>query len=543
MMITLRPYQNDAVAAALASLMQGVENPVVVLPTGGGKTPVLAAICQHFARRGGKVIILSHVKELLEQSKNTLQKIAPELPVGVYSAGLGQKENRCPITVAGIQSVYQKAEEFEPFDLIIVDECHLIPPSGEGMYQTFLRACKTQNPFVKLLGLTATPFRTGQGMICTKDGLLNHICYEIKVGDLIQQGFLSPLISKNGSHKADFRQLHIQGGEFVSAEVESLVNTEVEIYSAVAEIVRRTQDRKFVLIFAASVEHAKNIQRVLQRQSGQEVGLVTGQTESSERAEIIQRFRGESIPGNLFGDTLSPLKYVVNVNVLTTGFDAPNIDCIALMRPTMSPGLYVQMVGRGLRKCEGKENCLVLDYGENILRHGCIDDIFIRQPGQKGNAPTKECPKCHEVLPLSTRKCPQCGHIFEMEKKTQITENAADAAILSKDTKPETWSVQWVDYIYWDKNAEKTPTVRVIYHTLFKDYSEWICPSHFGIARRKFEFWWRARQKERKPLPQNSLEAVNRANKELKIPDKIVVKKELGKRWEKVVDYVFSEKG
>lgn len=209
----LRDYQRAAVNAVYFYLKeQAGKNPCVVIPTGGGKTPIIATLCRDCARWGKRVAVLSHVKELLEQSRNTLMRVDPTLDIGIFSAGLNLKETRHQITVAGIQSVFRHAGDFEPFDLIIIDEAHLIPPDGEGMYQTFLQECRERNPNVRLVGMTATPFRTGSGMICSPDGLLNDICYTAEVGDLIQAGsqfseqkpekfnpMLTWLLSKGGS--------------------------------------------------------------------------------------------------------------------------------------------------------------------------------------------------------------------------------------------------------------------------------------------------------------------------------------------------------
>jgi DNA repair protein RadD len=130
------------------------------------------------------------VKELLEQTADKLQAVCPDIPVGVYSAGLRSRETDKAVIVSGIQSVYKRACELDRFDLILVDECHLLPPDGEGMYQTFLKDAKVVNPRVRLIGLTATPYRLKSGLLCSPDNLLNEICFEIGIKELIEQGFL-----------------------------------------------------------------------------------------------------------------------------------------------------------------------------------------------------------------------------------------------------------------------------------------------------------------------------------------------------------------
>ncbi len=199
-MLTLRPYQREAVEAVYRHLRERDDHPCVVLPTASGKTLVLGQICRDGVERwGGRVLVLAHVKELLEQAVEKLHAMAPDLwmKVGVYSAGLGSRDTEHPIIVAGIQSVYQRAGELDAFDLILVDECHMLPPNGEGMYRTFLADARVVNPNVRLVGLTATPYRMTSGMICGPENLLNEVCYEAGVRELIVQGYLSPLRTKS----------------------------------------------------------------------------------------------------------------------------------------------------------------------------------------------------------------------------------------------------------------------------------------------------------------------------------------------------------
>lgn len=222
---SLRPYQRQAVEAVYRYLRQRDGNPAIVLPTGVGKTYVIATICRDAVQRWqGRVLILAHVKELLEQAAEKLRLVAPHLPFGVYSAGLKRRDLGYPVTVAGIQSVYQKACDIGPVDLVIVDEAHLIPPEGEGMYRTFLADVRKINPHVRVIGLTATPFRMRTGTICSPENILNEVCYEISVRELIVQGYLCPLCTKAGSRKPDTARLHVRAGEYVASEVEELMD-------------------------------------------------------------------------------------------------------------------------------------------------------------------------------------------------------------------------------------------------------------------------------------------------------------------------------
>ncbi len=388
----LRDYQSRAVSAIWNHLRVRDDNPVVEIPTGGGKTPVIAQLCRDAVEEwGGRVIILAHVKELLEQSAQTLNLFCPEIKAGVYSAGLKRREKDGSVIVAGIQSVYKRAKEMGKFDLVIVDEAHLIPIEGEGMYRTFLKAMKKINPRVRVVGLTATPYRMKEGLIVGKKNFLNHIAYSVGVRQLIKSNWLCPLISKAPEEDINTSGLHIRAGEFIQAEIEALMDTEDLVDSVGKEIALRTADRKAVLVFAAGVDHGHHVAEAIRKETGKTVHEIYGDTPSDERAKAIKEFRD----GNL--------SYLVNCNVLTTGFDAPNVDAICLVRPTYSPGLYYQMVGRGFRKSPGKKECLVLDFGNNVIRHGPVDDIAIVATGEdeergKGEPLAKKCPECCSLI-------------------------------------------------------------------------------------------------------------------------------------------------
>ena len=536
--ITLRPYQREAVDAVYDHLRTRDDNPCVVIPTGGGKTPVMATICRDAVTRwGGRVLILAHVKELLEQAVDKVHTMAPDLwnRIGVYSAGLKSRDTEHSIIVAGIQSVYRRAAELDRFDLILIDEAHMLPSGdsggGEGMYRTFLADARVVNPRVRLIGLTATPFRMSTGMICAPENLLNRVCYEVGVRELIVQGYMCPLKTKAGRRKADTSGLHIRGGEFIAGEVEALMDEDSLVRSACHEIVEQTRDRHSVLIFAAGVRHAEHVQRVL-GEMGYECGLVCGDTLPYERAEVLKRFKDGGAGG---------LKYLVNVNVLTTGFDAPNIDCVVLLRPTNSPGLYYQMVGRGFRLDPSKNDCLVLDFGGNILRHGPVDAMQIKEPGTgDGEAPAKECPQCRAVIHAAYGLCPECGHEFPPPQRERHDQQASTAGILSgevTETEYEVMDVSYSVHVKRDAPEDHPRTMRIDYRVGFNDRrSEWVCPEHTGYARGKFEAWWRARSSE--PLPDSAEEAVEICEADGVAETRaITVRSVAGEKYDRITDY------
>ena len=530
MTMQLRPYQSEAIDAVYQHLREHDDNPCVVIPTGGGKTPLMATICRDAVGQwSGRVLILAHVKELLEQAVDKLQMIAPDLDVGVYSAGLKRRDCNHPVTVAGIQSVYRRACEFDPFDLIIVDEAHLIPPEGDGMYRKFLAEAKVVNPQVRVIGLTATPFRMTTGMICGSGNILNAVCYEVGVKELIVQGYLSPLRTKAGQSRADTSALHVRGGEFVAGEVEELMDDEGLVESACAEIVEQTRDRHAVLIFASGVNHGQHIVRVLEERHGSECGFVCGQTPAKERDELLARFKQGRI------------KYLCNINVLTTGFDAPNVDCVALLRPTLSPGLYYQMVGRGFRLHPGKDDCLVLDFGGNVLRHGPVDDLQIKEPGEgDGDAPAKECPECHAVIHAAYARCPECGHEFPPPQREQHETSASTAGVLSGQVEDTEYRVSDVYFsVHTKRGAEPgyPRSMRVEYRTGLSSYiSEWVCFEHTGFARSKAEQWWRKRSNE--SVPGTTDEAVDLCERGgICETHAITVRRVAGEQYDRIIDH------
>lgn len=546
--ITLRPYQQAAVDAVYTHLSTREDNPCVVLPTGTGKSLVIAQIVKDAVGRwGGRVLVLAHVKELLVQNAEKIRALCGGIRVGVYSAGLGRRESDAPVVVAGIQSVYRKARDLGGFDLVVVDEAHLIPPDGEGEYRTFLDAALEVNPRMRVVGLTATPYRMHGGLICKPENILNHVCYEAGLKEMISQGYLAPLTTKEGDTAVDVSAVHVRAGEFVQAEVEAAVCKDSIVRSACHEIVRMTAARRAVLVFCVSVEHCRQVAACISAASGQECAVVTGDTSPEVRRETLARLRGESVPADLFGAVKPPLKYVANVNVLTTGFDAPSVDCVAILRPTLSAGLLVQMVGRGTRLCEGKKNCLVLDFGGNIMRHGPVDAIRVhdfgsgRRRAEPKEPPVRKCPSCRELVPTTYSVCPACGTPFP-PPEVHHDAMATTAAILSGAPSTSWADVEETSYMVWrkrDARPEDVSTVRVTYRTGLADFvSEWVCPEHQGYARSKFIDWWKARTAASVPVPSDAEHAVWLANLGVvSSPARIRVKVTSGERFPRITAY------
>ncbi|GAA4443224.1 DEAD/DEAH box helicase [Novipirellula rosea] len=540
----LRNYQQAAVDAVYDHLRNRDDNPVAVLPTGAGKSLVLAKIASDAVNQwNGRVLILAHVKELLEQNADKVRRLCPDIKVGLYSAGLKKRDTNTPVLVAGIQSVYKRACDLDPFDLVIVDEAHLISKKGDGMYRKFLADCKVINPHVRVIGLTATPFRLDSGMICSPDHFLNQVCYDIGIKELIRDGYLSPLISKAGVNRADFGGLHLRAGEFVSEEVESLVNNDALVSAACAEIVELTADRRAVLIFASSVAHGRRVIEVLQANHGIECGFVTGETPADERDEMLARFRGDA-PTSLLEP--EPLRFLCNVNVLTTGFDAPRVDCVVMLRPTMSPGLLYQCVGRGFRLHPAKQDCLVLDFGGNIERHGPIDQIKPKDKAKRPDQgpPAKECEKCHALVACGYANCPECGHPFPPPQREAHDAEASEAGVLSGEVTDIEHDVQDIIYrIHRKRDAdEDAPRCLRVDYMIGLDHwqSEFICIEHSGYARRKAEAWWRDRCLD--PCPTSAEVALDIADAGLiAATETLTVRSITGQKYDRIIKQTIGE--
>jgi DNA repair protein RadD len=384
---TLRPYQNQAVQTALDHFRRERSPAVIVLPTGAGKSLVIAELAR-LAR--GRVLVLAHVRELVEQ--NYAKYLAFDKDAGIFSAGLDRKDFAQKIIFGSIQSVARAPDSFfENFSLVVIDECHRVALEGETQYHQALAKLQSANPTLCILGLTATPYRLGLGWIyeyhaqkklqrTTERRFFKKCVFELTCKYMIENGYLTaPIRIDSPVACYDFSSLRLNGTSFVLSQIEQLLKDQKRITPVIIQnIVDMSKDRHGVMIFTSSVNHAKEIMRSLPPFVS---ALVIGDTESQEREDTIAAFKSRK------------LKYLVNVSVLTTGFDAPHVDVIAILRPTESDSLYQQIVGRGLRLSPGKTDCLILDYT------GQDHDIFspaIEEDRPVSNAVIVEvsCPKC-----------------------------------------------------------------------------------------------------------------------------------------------------
>ena len=407
----LRPYQQEAVDATLKHFRKSDDSAVIVLPTGAGKSLVIAELAR-LARR--KILVLTHVKELVEQNHAKYQSYG--LTAGIFSAGLKRKENRYQVTFASVQSVSANLDQFrDEYSLIIIDECHRVSGEESSQYQTIIELLRQQNDSLKVLGLTATPYRLAIGWIYRyhyrgfvrgrsgdsdeQNKPFAHCIYELPLSYMINRGYLTrPELVDAAVAQYDFSALsQNRFGEYAEKDVNQLLSKHQRVTRAIVEqVMELAVKRKAVMIFAATVDHAREITGYLPEH---QTALITGATDLNERDLLIQRFKQQQ------------LKYLVNVSVLTTGFDAPHVDFIAILRPTQSVSLYQQIVGRGLRLDEGKENCLVIDYAGNSV------NLHHPEVGEKKPNPDSEpvqvfCPGCG-FANIFWGKTDSEGHVIE----------------------------------------------------------------------------------------------------------------------------------
>lgn len=517
-MIELRPYQREAIDALYDYFRAKTGNPLVVLPTGAGKSLTMAAFIREALEMypGTRVLLLTHVKELIEQDAQAIIRYWPEAPIGIWSAGVGQKV-KDQVTVAGIQSVHRLPAKFGGTDLCIIDEAHLVPRSADTMYGRFLGALLKHNPAMKVIGLTATHYRMDSGLLTEGDHrIFTDVAYEADVGVLIKQGYLCPLVAKGGVTKADLSQVHTRGGEFVQGELQHAMDKAELIEGAFDEVAQYAADRNHILGFCAGVEHAQHCAERA-RARGWSADYVTGDMDSGQRDRIIGDFKAGRI------------RFLFNAMLLTTGFDAPHIDCILMLRPTKSTGLYVQIMGRGLRKHDSKTNTLVLDFAGNVARHGPIDQIKVKRKRQKDEdaisvAPVKECPDCHELLATTIMVCPGCGH--EFPRGAPHGTEAADAVIVAALQEPRTYQVDSVEYEQYQK-AGKAPSLKVTYWCGISKFTEWVpIEDDRGFVKKHAVRWfW-----DRGMVCPNTVEAALAQAQRIPAPYTITVRPD-GKYW------------
>lgn len=487
MTFTLRYYQEEAVESVFTYFASHNGNPIIAMPTGTGKSIVIAEflrrVFHHYPDQC--VHAITHVKTLIKQNSEKLLMQWPSAPVGIHSAGLKRRDFNYPIIFGGIQSMHRYAKAFGHVDLIIVDECHLIPSNSETMYGRYIATLTEINPYLKIIGLSATPYRLKGGHL-TDGGTFDDVAFDnTKLGafnKLIDEGYICPVVPKQPKIQIDDSGLHTRAGEFIPAEVAERVNNTVTRH-ALLETIEEGRDREAWLVFAVSIEHVEFIVEFLNYMGVSAIGY---------HSKIPEKEADQALADFAVGK----YRAIVSRDRLTTGIDLPKIDLIAMLRLTRSPGLWVQMLGRGTRPYPGKKDCLVLDFAGNTRRLGPINDPVLpnvqRGKGHgRGQAPVKVCPNCLMYQPAGIRICEYCGQ--EFPRIMQLVSSASTQELIKrKDGPPKTLSVDHVTYKRYRK-AGMPEGLRVTYFCGFTRVQEYVLPDHGGGARTRAQAWWKQR--------------------------------------------------
>jgi DNA repair protein RadD len=394
--VKLRPYQAEALTALQHELLQP-DCPSLLLEaaTGAGKSLIIAELAKwiNSVSRGGRVLCIAPSAELVKQ--NLAKYAATGNRASLYSASAGEKCIRHPVVFATPITLRNGIDRFsDRISAIVIDEAH----GTTNSIREIVEIVRERNMRCRVVGLSATPYRTGEGLIFARwpDGkpvradeakrpYFGKLVYKIGAWDLIHQGYLTPPAVGVAATSYDTSGLQMDTtGRFTAESVDRAFVGKGRLTSAIiADVVANAINRRGVMLFCATIAHAHEALESLPPSLS---AIVTGETPRAERERILHQFKR--------GD----VKYLVNVAVLTTGFDAPHVDLIAILRATESPGLLQQIIGRGLRLYEGKVDCLVLDYAENIKRHCPDGDVFAptmrisRDP--KGDRGRFVCPTC-----------------------------------------------------------------------------------------------------------------------------------------------------
>ena len=487
-----RWYQQESVDHTLSYYFEqgGQENALICLPTGSGKSFTLCQFTKEVIERvpSARIMVLTHVKELIKQNHKSMKKFWPRSPAGIYSAGLKLKQSNFQITFGGIGSVAKKPELFGFVNILIVDECHLIGDKDNSQYISFIHALREVNPSLKVVGLTATPFRLNMGSILT-GGIFGHIAYNgctmQRFNRMIHDGFLSPLVPRDAGRSLgiDVSKIRTRGNEFVHADADAAMNNEEVTRHACVAIAEEFKARKHLMVFAQSVDHCGEIVRELS-QHGIDCVQVHSKMPSKDRDKNIADFTAGNVPA------------LVNMGVLTTGFDFPALDMIAVLRLTQSAALWVQILGRGCRVHPDKLNCLVLDFAGNTKRLGCINDPVIpRAKGMAGGgvAPVKECPECEAMIHASARECPHCQYEFPKGCSLEMEAGSGELVRGLVTVPPTRHAVDAVTFTRHTKKG-KQDSLKVSYRCGMTFFNEWVSvEATSAYAQSKAQEWIKKR--------------------------------------------------
>lgn len=515
----LRDYQSGTVVKLWSWFHANPEgNPVVEAAVGAGKSLMIAeTIRQALEYPDTRVLMCVASRELCRQNAERLIHLWPEAPVGIYSAGLKSRQLDKRIIYATIGSVWRRWNELGRVDLLMIDECHNVSRKDQGMYRDLIRNLRTVCPYLRVVGWTGTAYHgDGVWLHDGEDALFTDIAARVSMRELLDLGFLSPLITPKTETRLSAEGVGTRAGDYIVSQLAKAIDKDELVNACADELVRLGQERSRWFAFGATVEHCHHIRDAL-RARGISAEVVSATTPHPERDRSLAMLKA------------GHLRCIVNVATMTTGIDVPDLDLIALLRNTRSPVLLTQIAGRGMRIAPGKSDCLFVDFTDTLSILGPVDLLKGRasRPSAGGDAPSKLCPECGARNLAAAKHCLACDFEFPVNEVPKYSARVSGAPALSSDNaaRIERHEVSAVDYRYWPGRDGKPPTLRVDYFGPFmRIASEWLCFEHEGYARSKAVTWWIMRASGTgTTIPDTIDDAESRAPNELRTPRAILV--------------------
>lgn len=522
--------------AVIDYLFEEEGNPLVAACGGSGKSHVMARLTKRFVTEwpGTRVIILAQDAKLLSQNSNELLRYWNEARFGIYSSGLKQRDTTQDIVFCGIQSVYKRGKEFGMRHIVLIDEADLVSPKDDALYNKFLNTLKEENPNLRVVGFTASPWRLGTGCL-TNLPLWDKIVINLTQGDefmwFIDNGYLSPLINKAGVKQLDITDISMKMGEFDEKALQAATDTQEMNQAVVSEALKYGADRKHWICFSAGVLHGQHLAKIFNSR-GVPTEMLSGKDTMEHRKEVEARWRSGEV------------RCVVNAGLYGRGFDFPGIDMIIFARATQSPALWLQCCVRGSRVATGKDNCLIIDMVGNTDRLGPINAIRTPTPrrrgdGPPGDSPLKICPVCMSYRPIQEKVCGDCNSEFPPPKTMRKTASDKDILVRSKGpegiAQVEEFQVTGIRYSSGCKTQNYLKVRTSVGTQNFSEYKFFESDSNYVI--KQLTQWWIHRGGNL-PLPSTVDEALSRTS-ELKIPSLIRV--DLSKKYPEIVGCDFDD--
>lgn len=516
-----RQYQIEAVDAWFAFMKEhrfDIRHPLILMQTGTGKSVVIAMILARLLRvfMRARILVVTHVKELVQQDYEKLLEAWPTAPAGIVSSGLKRWDIGRSITFAGIASIYERAQQIGFIDIFVIDEAHLLNPKATTMYAMLIAALKQINPRMVVTGFTATGWRTKGGRLeGIENSLFTDVCYDLTTPEgwdmLLEKGYIVPLVGKPTDTQLKTSNVGTGAdGDFNLKQLQAAVDDFRTTQAAVSELVEMsgggygTKHRQAGVVFGAGLDHCLHIYKAL-RERGETAVFVHSKMHPDERDKGIAEWKD------------GRHRWAVNNGILTTGVDFPALDVLGGLRPTKSSALKIQMEGRTTRPFDGlnkdgtphhcfgpKEDSLIMDFAGNIERLGTIDDPVIpgdkksqRRASKGGVFVVRKCPVCAEYCSPRLLAC-KCGYKFP-GIEPDLEEEATTASPMGKRVKKEAAKPEslWfeVDRVDITRHKSRSPTkpntLLLVYHCGVRRFDEHLCFDHGGNARAKACDTWK----------------------------------------------------